>query len=121
MTEFNKNLCIIREYVADLASKRRINKFYPQTISRNIGIPLDLVLIELTKLVDDGLILLKYEIRCDEDSDLSTLCVVDNYIDLLNTKKFCEVCGNEIEISYNNIYPIYYIKDEYKEYIKKKY
>jgi len=112
----NVNLCQIKEYVESLARKERVKSFYPQTVSRKLGIPLELVVIELPKLVNEGLIELKYEIRCDE---LHTLETVDNYMDYLNNDLFCNICGEQIEIEYSNIYPIYYINDEYKEFLKK--
>lgn len=113
----NVNLCKIKEYVETLARKERIKSFYPQTLSRRLGIPLDLVVLELPKLVEEGCIKLRYEIRCNDD--LCTLDTVDNYMDVLDTKMFCYQCGEEIDILLSNIYPIYYITDDYKEYVKK--
>ena len=115
---FNENLCLIKDYVKSLAQKERVKSFYPHTISRKLNIPLELVVLELPKLIEEGCIELKYEIRCT--NDLTTRNTVDNYKELLNTTVFCDHCGEDIELSYNNVYPIYFITDEYKEYVKKK-
>lgn len=118
MSKFNANSVEIEDYVKEIAKKARIEAFYPQTISRKLNIPIDIVLIELASLKEDGRIELKYEIKCLED--LNTIKTVDDYNKLIGEKVFCEMCGREIEINYNNIYPIFYINNEYREYIKKK-
>ncbi|MDF2610057.1 MAG: hypothetical protein K0R92_1531 [Lachnospiraceae bacterium] len=118
MSDLNINLCQIKDYIEYLARKSRVNYFYPQTISRKLYIPIDLIVIELSKLVNDGVIELRYEIRCSDD--LNIIDTLDNYDDLFNKKVHCEICGDEIEISYNNIYPVYYINPTYKDYVKKK-
>lgn len=71
----NVNLCQIKDYVEAMARKERVKSFYPQTVSRKLSIPLELVAIELPKLVTEGCIELKYEIRCDE---LHIIKTVDN-------------------------------------------
>lgn len=118
MSKFNASSLEIEDYVKEIASKARIQAFYPQTISRKLNIPIDIVLIKLSELKEDGRIELKYEIKCLED--LNTIETVDYYDRLIGEKVFCEICGEEIEINYNNIYPIFYINNEYREYIKKK-
>ncbi|EOU1569859.1 hypothetical protein LTX14_000809 [Clostridium perfringens] len=118
MEKFNANSLEVEQYVHTLASKKRIKSFYPQAISRKLNIPTDLVFIELTDLAKKGRIHLRYEIKCLEDLD--TIKTVDNYKDMIGKKIFCTSCGKEIEINYNNIYPIFFIDHEYKEHIKKK-
>lgn len=117
MSGLNMNLCQIQDYVESLASKVRVNKFYPQTLSRKLGIPLELVAIELPKLIENGMLELKYEIRCSDD--LNVIDEVDDYKEFLDKTLTCDICG-EVEISYSNIYPVYYITGAYKEYLKKK-
>lgn len=117
MSRLNLNLCLIQDYVDTLASKQRVKKFYPQTVSRKLNMPLEIVVIELTKLIQEGKIELKYEIRCSED-----LNRIDNVIDynpLIDDTRFCEVCGENVEITYSDVYPVYYISEEYKK-LKKK-
>ena len=60
----------------------------------------------------------KYEIKCL--IDLSTIKTVNDYNTLVGKAIFCDICGREINITYNNVYPIFYINKEYREYVKKK-
>ncbi len=117
MSRFNVNSAEIEDYVEEMAKNPRKDAFYPQTVSRKLNIPLDIVLLELSRLRDDGKIDLKYEIRCLED--LNTIITVDDYNSLLEKELFCEMCGKEINITYNHVYPIFYINNEYKEHVKK--
>lgn len=117
MAKFDANSIEIEEYVENVAKKSRIKAFYPQTVSRKLNIPIDIVLIELSKLVEAGRIELKYEIKCLDD--LNTIETIADYSKVINKKLFCEICGEYIEINYSNIYPIYYICDDYRNYLKK--
>ena len=117
MAKFNANSIQIEDYVEEIAKKSRIKAFYPETVSRKLNIPIDIVLIELSKLVNDGRVEIKYQIRCL--NDLNTIDTIDEYIQLIDKEVLCETCGEMIKISYSNIYPIYYICDEYREYLKK--
>ena len=84
---FNSNLFMIQDYIVLLAQKEE-KVFYPQTISRILDIPMDLVVTELNKLISEGLICLKYQIRCN--NDLHTLCEVDDFNNILNNSIYCE-------------------------------
>lgn len=118
MAKFNANSAQIEDYVEEIARKPRVKSFYPQTVSRKLNIPIDIVIIELSKLVEDGKIDLKYQIRCL--NDLTTIKVVDEYKDILEKEVFCNICGESINVFYSNIYPVYYINKDYREYLKKK-
>lgn len=117
MASFNISSAKIEDYVELMAGKSRIRAFYPQTVSRKLNIPTDIVLLELYKLVDKGKLELKYEIRCLIDSNM--IDTVSDYKEIINKTMFCEICGKDIEVEYNNIYPIFYFNKEYREYIKK--
>ncbi|MDU6337425.1 MAG: hypothetical protein E6594_16775 [Clostridium sporogenes] len=118
MAKFNANSAKIEDYVEEISKKSRINSFYPQTVSRKLAIPIDIVLIELSKLSEEGKIDLKYQIRCLDD--LNTIQVVDAYEDILDKEICCNICGENIKVTYSNIYPVFYVNKEYKEYLKKK-
>lgn len=118
MAKFNANSAKVEDYVKEIARKSRIKSFYPQTVSRKLNIPMDIVLIELSKLSEDGRIDLKYQIRCLDD--LNTIDVVDQYENLLDKEVSCNICGENLVVTYSNIYPVFYINEEYKEYVKKK-
>lgn len=118
LSKFNANSVKIEDYVEEIAKKSRIKSFYPQTVSRKLKIPIDIVLIELSKLSQEGRIHLRYQIRCLED--LNTIEIVEEYKGLLDKEVCCEICGEKIKITYSNIYPVFYINEEYRAYIKKK-
>ena len=118
MSKFNENFCLVQDYICTLGKNQRMESFYPQTLSRKLNIPLDLVLIELAKLEESGLVQLKYEVKHNEACVESTLCIVDDCQDLINTEYLCDLCGENITITYNDIYPLYFITDEYKKYLK---
>ena len=118
MAKFNANSAKIEDYVEEIARKPKIKSFYPQTVSRKLNIPMDIVLIELSKLSEAGRIDLKYQIRCLDD--LNTIYVVEQYTDILDKEVFCNICGENIKVTYSNIYPVFFVNEEYREYIKKK-
>ena len=118
MAKFNINSAQIEDYVKEIAKKSRIESFYPQTVSRKLNIPIDIVTIELVNLIELGRIDLKYQIRCLYD--LNTISVVDEYKSILNESICCNICGAIMDVTYSNIYPVYYINEEYREYLKKK-
>lgn len=118
MAKFNINSQRIKDYIEDMAKQARKISFYPQAISRKLNIPIDLVMIELTNLMNEGIVDLKYEIRCSDD--LNIIKTVDNYENIIHTELYCDECGNYVEITNSNIYPIYNINEEYKKYIKSK-
>lgn len=118
MTKFNANSVKIEDYVEEIARKSRVKAFYPQTVSRKLNIPIDIVLIELSKLTDNGKLELKYEIKCLDD--LNTIKTISEYNELIDKEIFCEICSENIKITYSNIYPIFYICEDYREYLKKK-
>ena len=118
MSKFNVNSALVEEYVEEVAKKVRVKSFYPQTVSRKLNISLEIVLIELSTLVQNGKLNLKYEVRCLED--LNTIETIENYQETLGTNIHCEICGENIKVEYGNIYPVYYIDKEYREFVKKK-
>jgi hypothetical protein len=108
----------IDSYVEQLASNKNIKSFYPTVISKELGIPFPEVFSRLSELVSIGYIKLKYEIRCDFDSNC--IEIVDDYSDILGSIIECDQCGEDISITLENIIPIYYINPEYRDTLKKK-
>ena len=118
MSKFNENAIEVQECVKSMALKSRMISFYPEAISRKLSIQLDLTIIELNKLCETGIIDLKYEIKCLDNFDLVE--TVLDYREYLGRSITCNQCGKVFEVGYNNIYPVYYITDAYREYVKKK-
>ncbi len=117
MKKFNENLAEIQKYVEKLAASGRVKSFRPEAVSRELGLPLEIVMIELLKIKEEGKIKLNYEVRCLPHLD--TLTKVDSGEEIVGKREFCAKCGKDIEITLKNLYPIFNITDEYKEFLKK--
>ncbi|AND84303.1 hypothetical protein GTH52_06910 [Clostridium tyrobutyricum] len=109
----------IDSYIEKLASNKNVKSFYPIAICKMLKFPIKLVINRLNKLVNMGYLKLKFEIRCD---NFDIMDIVDSYEDYLGKNIECEDCDSvtEFVIGLENIFPIYYINDNYREYIKKK-
>lgn len=104
-------------FVEKLAMKSIIKSFYPVAISKSLNVPLNQVVDRLNFLVNGGSLVLKYEVRCSDD--LTILDIIDDYSDILGEKVYCRECNDEIEIGMENIFPVYYINEVYREHVKK--
>lgn len=102
------------KYIEKLAQNPYLESFYADAISRALIMPVDLVVVELDKLVHEEFLIQKYEIRRIPELDI--VATVDDYQELIDTEVECED-GVEI-ITYANIFPIYYISEEYREIVK---
>lgn len=108
----------IDSYVGKLAKSGIVQSFYPNAICKAFRMSLTSVLKRLDRLVDDEILELKYEIRCHEGSDIVN--IVDDYSKYINREVYCEHCSDYVYIDLSNIIPIYFIKEDYKNYLKKK-
>lgn len=113
--EINEN---IDQYIKKMASSGIVRSFYPNAINKALGIPLTPVLERLNRFVADDVLQMKFEIRCHEKSDI--IDIVEDYSGYLNKEVYCIYCGEEVHIDLSNISPIYYINEEYQDFIKKK-
>ena len=109
---FNKNAELVKEYVKKLALKKYLEFFYATDVANHLSLPLKECLEELDKLVSQEILHIRYEIRTIPELDL--IDVVDYYLSVLNTNMSYE--DKEYEISYENIFPIYYIDEEFKKF-----
>lgn len=115
-----KNFLKVDTYINNMSTIGEIDSFYPQLISKKLNIPLDLVMVELMKCVDNGKLIFKYEIRCLDD--LTTIQKLDgseNIYNILGNDVECPRCGAIFSVNYANIYPIFYIDDEFRSMVKK--
>lgn len=108
----------IDAYVDELASHNFIKSFYPIAISKELNIPLTPVIERLNRLVLDEILILKYEIKCNEC--IHTIDIVDDYSKYVGNEVSCKFCDEICNVGFDNIIPIYYISNKYKEFIKKK-
>ncbi len=108
----------IDSYVENLATSGIVKSFYPNAISKALDIPLTPVLNRLSRLVDDDILELKFEIRCHERAHI--IDIVSDYSEYLDRERYCKFCGCNVYLDLSNISPIFYINDNYKKYLKKK-
>ncbi|WP_283697391.1 hypothetical protein [Clostridium perfringens] len=116
LNKFNYNSQRIKDYIEYLSINFDEVSFYPRAISNVLNLELHFVISELNNLIGRGIIDLKFEIRTTDD--LKLIKIVDRYYDILN-QKICCSSGETFIITEKNIYPIYFINKEYKDYIQK--
>lgn len=104
-------------YIEEIVSNSFIKSIYPINIVKNFNVSLEDAVERLNYLVAGGKLKLKYEIRCNDD--LNIMKIVEDYSEVINKILYCEHCGKEIEVGLENIYLIYYICEEYREFKKK--
>ncbi|KPU45799.1 hypothetical protein OXPF_05880 [Oxobacter pfennigii] len=111
------NIYDIDAYVDQIALRSFVRSFSPIAVSKVLNLPLNPVIERLNYLKDGKKLTLKYEIRCYEDSNI--IKVVDDFSGFIGKKLYCKNCDDEIEVGLDNIFPVYYIDDDYREYLKK--
>lgn len=107
----------IDSYVEKAALNKNIQSFYPVAIAKSLELPLNVIIDRLYELSKLGYLDLKFEIRCELDLDI--IKTVDDVSCYLGKQMYCEECNDYIEITMDNIFPVYYIKQEYRQYVKK--
>lgn len=118
MERYDEKYDEIRDIVSSMAMSK-YKSFYPEHIKGLIPeLSLEDIVKKLEPLRQEGAVTLRFEIRCPED--FTVLTIVDNYVELIGTEIYCRECNKEIYISEDNIYPKYFINDEYRNYLKKK-
>jgi hypothetical protein len=108
----------ISNYIEELAKSATVASFYPNAIRKSLDVPLTPVLEKLNKLVDDDILELQFEIRCNEGAHI--IDIVHDCSKYLGKKQYCMFCDEDIYVDLSNVSPIYYIKSDYREYLKKK-
>ncbi|MEK5215330.1 hypothetical protein [Psychrobacillus sp. FSL H8-0487] len=102
------------EKFLEILSISRVDRFYPTALSKYLNIPPSEAFNYLLERAGTGdQLLLKWEVRCPECS--RTLEITEQR-DLINEYE-CN-CGEEIEITMKDLYPVFQINPEYKAYIK---
>jgi len=99
--------------VIDELAMGPINGFYPTYIAKCTDLPLDRVLEYLNILVMVGKLVLKWEIHCENYDCVNTI----KEFDVLPTDAgtfYCDICGEEIEVTEANIFPKFVFNKEYK-------
>lgn len=110
---FNKNAELVKEYIKKLALKKHLQFFYATEVANHLSLPLEECFKELDKLVSEEILHIRYEIRTIPELDV--IDIVDDYSNIVNKTMLYE--DEEYEISYENIFPIYYIDENFKKFV----
>ena len=76
-------------------------KVYPNEIKNRTYLSMTEVLVSLNKIIEEGKIELRYEVKCNVCKQVSTNTNGDN---------ICTICGEQMNVDYNKFIPVYYIK-----------
>ncbi|MDW0355034.1 hypothetical protein [Bacillus velezensis] len=110
---------LIEEAIDNLAYSR-VKRFYPTYICKVTGIPLENTFTYLLSLVEKGILILKWEIRCPDYDCNSIVARVDELSQYINKCIECRGCEEEIFVKKDIIFPVFEINEEYRIYIKNK-
>ena len=87
--------------------------FYPDYITGTCNISMDESLMELKRLVDDGILELKFEIQTDG----KVVKTINDFREYYGKEITYE--GKTFVVTFDNVFPCYYISEEYKKYCLK--
>jgi len=108
----------VDKWVHDVAISR-VDMFYPTLVSKEIGLPLQEVFERLMILVSVGHVYVKWEVRCHTYGCHRTLFWMNTPAEKLGEIICCDFCGEEIEIDFHNVFPVFGVTSDYKVSIKK--
>ena len=113
MAVFDLNLAEVRNVVNELAADGMTRSFYASYVSACLHISIDEAVKSLDKLVEDGWLVMKFEIRVSQTLDI--IKIVDDFKNYIGEQ--IEYEGNEYTIDLGNIYPVYYFGTDYQKYV----
>ena len=98
----------------DIISYGLVEKFYPTFVAKKLCYPLSSVFEILNIFVGDKMLILEWEVRCAECGR-----TLNNIKDLSSLKDYysCRYCDEDVEITLENVFPIYSFENEYKKHI----
>lgn len=89
--------------------------FYPTALLNDIELPLPEIFERLVELSIEGILILKWEIRCP-------IChrTLETITDFTELSRYYECdCGGEIEVKPEMLFPIFEIPQKYKDFVRK--
>ncbi|MBP2646114.1 MAG: hypothetical protein H6Q75_1554 [Firmicutes bacterium] len=101
--------------VIDELTMYPVKRFYPTYVEKCTGLPLKTVFEYLLDLVNANKLELKWEVCCPNYGCAHTVTILDTLPLEVGTTVNCSVCGDEVEITENNLRPIFLVNEEYKE------
>lgn len=108
----------VDEWVHRVANTR-VSMFYPTIVSKQTGLPLENVFERLLDLSKIGQLIVKWEVICPNYSCHRKLFVMDSLGERLGEVLNCYYCGEEVEVTLDNIFPIFGISPEFRDTKKK--
>lgn len=102
----------------DEISSMPIKRFYPTAVAKDTKLPIDEAYEYLMDAVDSRKLNLLWEIRCPNLECIRALSISPEKI--TSGEISCPICGMEIIIAPDIVYPVFEISPEYKARIKQK-
>lgn len=107
----------VNEWIDEVAASP-VYRFYPTSVTKDTSLPLDEVFGYLLEAVKDGRLNLYWEIRC---TNLECVRSVSINPDKAETGDVtCSICGEEIDITPDIVFPIFEITPEYRDRMSEK-
>ena len=103
----------VEKVVSEIAACPMIKKFYPTIIAKRAHVPLEISFRYLLDFVKQGMLTIKWEVRCIEYDCARTVITMDN-IPADGSYEDCP-CGDEVEINTDNLFPVFLIMPEYRK------
>lgn len=97
-----------------------VKRFYPTAVAQDTALPLKVAFDRLLQLVKDQKLLLLWEVRCPNYECIRTINVVRDPYQVIGETINCNICGEEIEITPDLVFPVFELNPDYKERIRQK-
>lgn len=96
-----------------------VERFYPTAPAKATGLPLGAVFRQLVGLAHIGWLELAYEVQCNKCSvSIAVERIADPTI-LYEREYACYLCGAEVEVAAENVFPIFFVRGEWSDGLKK--
>lgn len=92
----------VKEYINQKIKQKKVKSFYVYGIITKFNIEFSEAFAILNELCKEGLLTIKYEIRCL--NDLSVLITLGDFDSFIGSEITCYECGENITITIDNIY-----------------
>ncbi|OPX85533.1 MAG: hypothetical protein A4E53_03527 [Pelotomaculum sp. PtaB.Bin104] len=100
------------------AAATPIYRFYPTSVAKDTSLSLEETFTYLLEAVKDNRLKLYWEIRCPNLECVRSISVSPDKI--ISGNVTCSICGEEIKITPDIVFPIFEITPEYKARISQK-
>lgn len=107
----------VNDWIEEIASMP-VKRFYPTAVAKDTSLPLNEVFEYLLEAVKDGRLILFWEVRCPNLECVRSITFSPNKIESGDVR--CVICGEEIEITPDIVYPVFEVAPEYKTRIAQK-